>query len=250
MKANTVERFVIEKVHRSQIHGASYNPRRISEQAAKKLRGELKDIGLLSPVVVNRLTMNIVSGHQRLVAMDKLMRTEDYELQVAFVELNEKQEIRANVLMNNQSVMGEWDVDKLAEIKLELPEIDFTADLGFDKADLSVMFAGMEELGESIMPTIIEMKTEAERMAEADKFKAAKKQQRDAIHDKQNDSADTWAVEKDDYSVTFVFNTNTEKHEFMRRIRKPQKDRFVKATVLYDIAKNVYSLTGPVEQDG
>ena len=38
MTANKYEKFVVEKVHRTQIRQADYNPRNITPEAAKKLR--------------------------------------------------------------------------------------------------------------------------------------------------------------------------------------------------------------------
>jgi len=242
MKKNTVERFSIETIHRNTIHGAPYNPRKISESAAKKLRKEMRSFGLMSPIIVNRATMNIVYGHQRIDAMDALMRIDDYELTVSMVELSEAEEIKANVLLNNQGVMGEWDIDKLAELKELIPDLDFKDDLGFDQADMDVMFAGMDALTSFDTPQ--EEKTEIEHMAEIDAFKAAKKSQRENIKNQEAETGDTWAVANDDNLLTIVFNTNAEKRDFMKRARRDPKEKFIKPSILWDIASGKINLVG------
>jgi hypothetical protein len=46
------------------------------------------------------------------------------------------------------------------------------------------------------------------------------------------------------YMVTFVFNNNKDKHDFMQRINKPQHEKYLKYTFLYDLAKGKYDLFG------
>ena len=53
-------------VRRSDIHAAPYNPRKITPEAAKLLKDNLKRVGLLGGIVWNRTTGNIVSGHQKV----------------------------------------------------------------------------------------------------------------------------------------------------------------------------------------
>lgn len=40
--------------------------------------------------------------------------------------------------------------------------------------------------------------------------------------------------------LTIVFNNNAEKKAFMNKIKRPEKEKFTKATVLYDIVKDEY----------
>jgi hypothetical protein len=250
MGANRLEHYTIEKVNRRDIHGADYNPRKITEEAAKKLRKELREIGLLSPIVVNRTTMNIVSGHQRIDAMDSLLRKDDYELTVAMVELTEEEEVKANILMNNPAVQGEWDPDKMVDIKGMFPEIDFQADLGFDQLDIDYLFAGSEQFAEVaeifVPPAAQETKSTLEKMKETDNLKAAKRDYREKAK-AANAEGTSYQVDENDYHVTFVFNNNTEKRDFMRRIHQKETEKFIKATILYDIQDGKYPLRGRVE---
>ena len=129
---------------RSQITEAPYNPRVIGEGAEKRLRANIKRMGLLGTLLWNEATGNLVSGHQRLKSLDHLEgypgKKSDYEVRVTAVSLTDKEEKEANVFMNNPSVQGEWDIDKLADLSLE-NGIDFSA-MGFTETDMSVLFGG------------------------------------------------------------------------------------------------------------
>jgi ParB-like chromosome segregation protein Spo0J len=249
MSANNLEKFDMRVVKRSEIHGAPYNPRQISDDARRKLRADLKKFGILGPIIVNARSMNIVSGHQRVDAMDQLMRKPDYELTVAFVDLDDRAEVEANVLLNNQAVMGDWDTSKLAELKLAFPDLDFQKDLGFDQVDLDVMFSGLDDMAE-LAPmfqsrAVPEEEDELTRMQKADKYKEAKKKLRKGMAEA-GENGDTYSVEHDDYSLTFVFNNNREKHDFMMHIKKAQGEKYLRASVLFDIFDGKYDLRAPL----
>ncbi len=235
-KTNRLEKFVVKVVNRADIHGAAYNPRKITKDAAKKLRASIRNYGALSPIVWNKTTGNIVAGHQRLEQMDTLLRKQDYDLTVAVVELDPETEVKANVTLNNPSVMGEWDADKLAEIKIEWPEIDFSKDLGFDKYDIDLIFADTELSGDvfAAFDQQQEVKSEVERLREIDRIKEAKKSHRHEATDADNEG-ETFEVENDDYMVTFVFPNNSEKLDFMKHIKEKPGERYIKHTKLYDI---------------
>ena len=58
----------MEYVKFKDIKPADYNPRRISESAFHELKGSLKALGFVLPIIVNRDNMTIVAGHQRTKA--------------------------------------------------------------------------------------------------------------------------------------------------------------------------------------
>jgi ParB-like chromosome segregation protein Spo0J len=140
MAANKYEKVEHGTIKRNEIHGADYNPRKISESARKKLRKNIQENGIVQPIIVNRRTMTVVGGHQRLDIMDSLMRQPDYELTVAFIDVDEKKEAELNIFLNNAAAQGEWDITALGDIKELFPDIDYVADLGFDESDIDVMF--------------------------------------------------------------------------------------------------------------
>jgi hypothetical protein len=136
-KPSKYQKFKVERWHRAQIKGAPYNPRVIDSYARKKLEANLKKVGLLDTLVVNRRTGNLVSGHQRLACLDALEGAADYHLDVAVVELTEKQERQQNIFFNNPGAQGAWDVQALGALLGEGLEIEAT---GFDKLELEVLF--------------------------------------------------------------------------------------------------------------
>lgn len=245
---NSLEKFVMESITRDQIQGAPYNPRKITDDARKKLKKELLDLGLLGPITVNRRTMNVVSGHQRLGIMDTVLKSDTYPMNVAMVDLDDVQEVRANILMNNSSVQGEWDEELLQEIKVSFPEIDFQKDLGFDMLDIQHIFAGSDAFAEvenlfapsPAQADVFDMAAEAARV---DKVKAARKNERD-MRKSENRSEDDYQAKNDNYTLTMVFENNSAKEEFCSRARIEKKETRVKATILYDIADGKINLRG------
>ncbi len=134
------ERYIL----RSQIKEAPYNPRVIGEGAEKRLRKMIKNMGLLGTLIWNERSGNLVSGHQRLKALDALegypAKKPDYDVRVTAVDLSDREEKEANVFMNNPSTQGEWDYEKLGGLMLD-DGIGADA-MGFTEADIAVMFGG------------------------------------------------------------------------------------------------------------
>jgi hypothetical protein len=234
--ANKLEKFTIEKVHRRDIRGADYNPRKISESARKKLRKKLRQCGLLQPIIVNKTTMNITGGHQRVGAMDAIMGTDDYYLTVAMIEVSEKEEAAINVFLNNPSAQGEWDIFALQDMKDIFPDIDFQIDMGFDESDVNIMF-GKQEADTKLM----EEQSKAQEYT-ADHFRNAKKETRENAK-RDNQRGDSYNLAESDYVVQVVFPNNHEKREFMRKIKKPENEKFLKSTVLLDIYNQVHDIS-------
>ena len=141
MAITDLQKFEIITIHRSQIKNAPYNPRIITKGAEQRLKKGLNKFGLASTLTWNRRTGNLVSGHQRLRLMDDIEKTQDYELTVSAVDLSKKDEMALNVQMNNQSMMGEFDVDALADMAKAGANID---DFGFSDSDLDILFGDSE----------------------------------------------------------------------------------------------------------
>lgn len=141
-KASDLERIVgagvAEKVPRSSIKNAPYNPRAMTEAAKKKLRKGIEKHGLVSWPTWNRTSGNLVGGHQRLSILDAVAGVPDYDVPCIVVEMSEAAEKEANVLLNNTEAQGFFDDDLLkgllADQSLSLEG------MGFDRADLHQLF--------------------------------------------------------------------------------------------------------------
>ncbi len=137
MTQTKFQKFEVHEIARSDIKGAEYNPRIISEKAKTKLKKNLKKKGLLQPLVWNKRTGNLVSGHQRLAILDELEKSENYSLSLAIVDLSEKEEKEQNLFFNNVNAMGEWDLEQLGDL---FTEADFDyIEAGFELADLNTL---------------------------------------------------------------------------------------------------------------
>lgn len=242
---NKFESFKMMEIERESIHNAEYNPRKITESAQKKLRKKIKEDGIVMPIVVNSRTNNIVAGHQRIEILDQLHKNKNYKINASIIDVDEKKEIELNTFLNNQSAMGEWDVDALMNIKEEFPDINFIDDMGFDKLDLDYMFSTSNKNPTEIDNLFNETKeqkkilSDIEKIQQSDNMRQSKKDFREKKKTL-DDSGQSDYIENNDYIITFVFNTNQEKQNFMIKIGKPNKEKFLKATVLHDVLQDKY----------
>ena len=140
------QRFTMGRMMRSQIKPHPDNPRHITPKAARRLRGKIREVGLIQPIIVNRLTSRLVGGHQRLANLDALEKYDtrtkenDYALDVSLCELTEMQEKEMLVFLNNPAAEGVFDVDLLADLMIE-QGVGFEA-MGFDQLDIDMLFDG------------------------------------------------------------------------------------------------------------
>lgn len=133
-----LEQFTAMEIHRSKLSGAEYNPRSITDQERLKLKKALTKHGLVAPITWNKRTGNIVGGHQRLSIMDSLMRTGDYSMTVAVIDVEPSKEKELNILLNNTASQGSFDMEKLRDMfKDEAVTIEGA---GFDLGDIYDMF--------------------------------------------------------------------------------------------------------------
>lgn len=117
------------------INRAAYNPRvdlRPEDEEYQAIERSLKRHGLVQPIVWNRRTNTVVSGHQRLTVLEAQGET---EVTVSVVDLDDIQEKELNVALNK--ITGEWDDDKLSVILNELGEE--ATDTGFTLPEIDVL---------------------------------------------------------------------------------------------------------------
>ena len=114
---------------------AAYNPRvdlQPEDEEYQAIERSLKRHGLVQPIVWNRRTNTVVSGHQRLTVLEAQGET---EVTVSVVDLDNIQEKELNVALNK--ITGEWDDDKLSVILNELGEE--ATDTGFTLPEIDVL---------------------------------------------------------------------------------------------------------------
>lgn len=217
------QRFVMERHHRREIKNAPYNPRKIDDHARKKLRSNLKKMGLLDPLVWNKRTGNLVSGHQRISILDDLAGTDGYLLDFAVVDLSDKDEKEQNIFFNNPSTQGTYDVDGLGRM-LANDDIDYRR-AGFDDMDLQIIFEDTDYAvtmfdTDNAPPSV---QDDLERLEDIQRMKRERKEHRER---------DQVANDSEFYAVA-VFPNREAQSEFMERLGMDRNDRYVDGVRLH-----------------
>lgn len=209
------QKFIVETISRDQIKNADYNPRIIDDSAKKKLKKALSQHGLIEAIVWNRRTGNIVGGHQRISSLDSLEKNQNYSLDVCVIDVDEREEAVLNVQLNNPSMQGSWDIDKLAEMNINL-DIDF-GEMGFSDLDIDFMFDGDDRFTELFeTPEVTEIK---EKLAEV---KEAREKGNERLKDRNNIN----------WYAMLVFADEEEKKEFYKKINTPIYEECLTVDVL------------------
>ena len=152
MKTTKLQRFVARTIQRRQILNATYNPRKITAANRERLRKSLADHGLVTTLVWNKRTGNLVGGHRRLEEIDAVEGNDAYALTVAEIEVPLEREKALNIVLNNANAQGEYD-DKLLSKLLEELETAGTLDLsGFSADDLEKLTRETTAIDEAQFP--------------------------------------------------------------------------------------------------
>ena len=203
----------------------------------KKLKQNIKRVGMLGGIIWNERTNNLVSGHQRVTVLDQLngydgTEETDYILRVDKVNLSEKEEKEQNIFMNNQSVQGEFDIDALRNL---LTEIDFKS-AGLTEQDLSIIGIDFD------MPVLEEIRTGIEDMSssynegkEREKKIAELSRESQIAHNKEvkqqvKDAAQKQAQDMDAY-LMLSFDTFEAKSAFCERFGYDPYSKFIKGEI-------------------
>lgn len=123
---------------------ADYNPRimlKPGDFMYEKLRDGVEKYGLVVPVIWNRKTNRVVSGHQRL---NILKDAGQEEVDVSVVELDEMAEKQLVIALNK--IEGGWDEEKLTDIMKELS--DYGEVGGFTEAEIAVITRDIEDIAD------------------------------------------------------------------------------------------------------
>lgn len=144
MVSEVIRILQIEKINIAQLSPAKYNPRKDlkpGDAEYEKLKRSIEQFGYVEPVVWNKATGRVISGHQRLkILVDMGLN----EVDCVVVEMNEEREKALNIALNK--INGEWDTDKLAMLISDLQGSDFDVSLtGFDEDELADLFSKIAE---------------------------------------------------------------------------------------------------------
>jgi hypothetical protein len=204
--------FEMERWPRGRIQNAEYNPRVLDPAARKKLSKSLKKSGLVQPVIVNRRNSKLVGGHQRLSIMDDLEGTQEYSLDVAVIDVSDKEERELNIFLNNPAAQGQFDLERLQEV-IQWPDLDLDA-IGFDATDLQLIMPELEITESGVY-------TEPDPAQPAiDTIKDIKKRRKDyAQQELARDGAD--------FYISLVAADADFLQRFMAAAKIPLNDRFV-----------------------
>ena len=205
--------YVTKTIKRSDFKKATYNPRFISESSKGNLQTGLEKYGLLQPLIVNGRTGNLAGGHQRIDIIDadsgydeNSPSLNDYDIEVAVIDVDLRTEKEINVFLNNGGAMGDWDIPALQD--LVISEGFELGELGFSEFDRDVIF------GESG----IFSDTEAAAQAK-DTLSLIKEERKDADRKFVDDNAA-------DFYAVVVFPNGTERKKFMSLIGAPEWETY------------------------
>ena len=211
MARSKYQAYETETISRDMIKNAPYNPRIMDEKAKKRLKKNIAKHGLVAALTRNKRTGNLVGGHQRLEQLDALEKSKDYDLTVCVVDVDEREEAALNVQLNNPSMQGEWDLDKLANMTEEF-DLDLSEDMGFTESDIDFLFEGDERFSE-LFETV-----EGEKMrGDLDKVKEARKKSAENLKERNNIN---W------YTV-IVFENEKDRDNFMKEISIPKYEKYI-----------------------
>ena len=213
MAKSKYQNYDTETISRKQIKNAPYNPRIMDKEAAKRLKKAIQTHGLVSALTWNKRTGNLVGGHQRLQQLDALEKSDDYELTVCVVDVDEREEAALNVELNNPSMQGDWDLDKLAQLS-ENFSLDLTSDLGFTETDVDMMFDGDERFS-----NLYDTPEATETKEKIDDVHNARKESVEALKERNNIN----------FYAVIVFENEKDREDFFKSISVPKFEEYITA---------------------
>lgn len=211
MAKSKFQAYDTETISRDMIKNAPYNPRIMDAGAKKRLKKNIAKHGLVAALTWNKRTGNLVGGHQRLEQLDALEKSKDYELTVCVIDVDEREEAALNVQLNNPSMQGEWDLDKLANISEEF-DLDLSDDLGFTETDIDFMFDGDDRFSQ-----LFETKEGEKMRGDLEEVKAARKQSAEKLKERNSIN----------WYVGIVFETQEDRDRFLREISIPVYEQYI-----------------------
>ena len=134
----------IQVMKLSELRPAEYNPRKDltpEDGEFQKIMRSIQEFGLVEPIIWNRQTGHIVSGHQRIKALRETGAT---ETEVVVIDCGLRDEKILNITLNRTK--GKWDNNKLAALLRELNEAGGVEFTGFDEWELQGLIDQYDQL--------------------------------------------------------------------------------------------------------
>lgn len=225
------QKFETMEMSRAEIKGAAYNPRKIDEDARKRLKSNLKKVGLIEPLVLNKRTGNLVSGHQRLSILDDLEGSGDYSLTVSVVDLSEKEEKEQNVFLNNPSSQGYFERDLLAEL-IKDPEFSWD-DAGLTPNDLNILGLESLDIDEAESPAIEDAKEKFQKGLEHTQAERKDYEARNSKDDPE-------------FFITTIFRDRAAKERFLERHKLNEDTKYLSGEALEALIFHAKPIDGEV----
>jgi hypothetical protein len=132
-----------------QLKPAPYNPRKISKSMMDALIKNIKEFGIVDPLVVNK-DLTIIGGHQRYYACKTLKIK---KIPCVVLDLTKNKEKILNIALNK--ITGEFDFASLADLLLDLENQGEDLDLtGFTADEVEDLMTHIKEEGEGEAPEV------------------------------------------------------------------------------------------------
>src|SRR5712692_10107173 len=105
----------IQYIAVEELKPAAYHPRRITEDELAALERSIREFGFADPVIVRRVGLEVIGGHQRVVAAKRIGLA---TVPVVFLDVTPKRAKLLSLALNK--ISGTWDDRRLAELLSEL----------------------------------------------------------------------------------------------------------------------------------
>lgn len=146
----------------SELVSPDYNPRkdvRSHPVFYERLHNSITKFNYANMIVVNKNNNHIVSGNQRYkvicdMVLDKGKKLEDVEISVQFVDMNEGEEMAANIAFNH--ISGDDDTTRLAMAFEDISKMDseLLEYVGMDRKEIDKLLE--EVLGDGLTDSVLE----------------------------------------------------------------------------------------------
>lgn len=213
-------------IKRSRINFAPYNPKKHTEEGIKAQVKNFKSKGFFGGIIWNETTGNLVAGHKRIMAMDRIFKnTEetpvDYDVKVEKVKLSLKAEMEQNVWMDSRSTNTAQDLGLLAEI---FPEID-PKEAGLDEVQIGLLVAENPNM---------DLTSSEEAANDFEKIEKSYEERKQAVKDMKAQIKDNVIKDQQASYVTLSFDSYEHKAQFLETLGYDADTVIVKGELFYE----------------